>query len=290
MKCLRLLLLLICAMVSTSASCENSDKEVDTEDFSWSKYLSIDVLRCERVGHVLQIDFKLTNKTDDDVEIGINHPKVIGDDGTEYNYISHTLGNNYYYAWDIETVNRSLTPKQSVVYHIKVSDFSYPTSLKSVDIDFYFGQYGTGLYQKKAINVTDNRVLSNGVQTNDVNLNYQVQSCRVDKKGDLILDFVLTNNTGVDIENMSLTAEGARIQDNNGTTDYRWSYRWGTNSWTGWGGVFVDIPNRGQAKGSFCIENFNKSATSISIFIPCSPDNYPVADKIVRFITIPVQK
>ncbi len=290
MKIFKYLAFLLCSMCLSSAACDNSDDEDESADDSWSKYLNIEVLRCERVGQVLQIDFKITNKSKDTKDISINHPKVSGNDGTNYGYVTHTFGNSLGYEVDVYSSYASLAPNASAIYHIKVGRFSYPSTLKSVDVSFDFGDFGSNLYSKKGIKVTDNRIMSNGVQTNDAKLDYQVTSCRIDSNGDLVLNFNLRNNTGMNLEKVSLSAGmDALAQDNIGTTYNRWSYRWGISDWVDWGSTTVDIPQNGMVNSSIKVEKFSKSASTVTIYVYNEVSNYPVADYLVRFITIPVE-
>lgn len=290
MKKLKYLSWLLCAMCVSFVSC---DKDKDNEDSDTPSSIDVTLLRCERVGQVLQIDYKLTNVTKENQEISIHDPKVMGSDGTNFNYTTHAFGNAYYYEEDVSGCKVSLAPRESAIYHIKVSNFSYPTSLKSVDVSFDFGQYGSNVYTQKNIRVTDNRVMSNGVQTNDVNLDYQVTSCQVDDNGYLILNFTVKNNTGMNLEKVRLCGGSgcldAKVQDNKGTTYDSWAWHWGSSDWEGWFGATVDIPQSAKVNGSIRVENFDHTASSVTIYINNEPSNYRVADYLVRFITIPVQ-
>jgi len=72
------------------------------------------------------------------------------------------------------------------------------------------------------------------------------------------------------------------VQDNFGTSYSRWAWRWGSSDWTGWGEVYVDIPQGGKVNGSIKVESFSKSASNVTIFVYNGVSNYPVADYLVR--------
>lgn len=283
MKYLKLLSLLLCTIVLSAASCEKSDDEEEKEETSWSKFVDIEMTRCERVGHVLQIDYVMKNKTDIDMTVTVRRQGNITDNnGTGYSY-EVSFGENRYYDW----VEALLPAKKTVEFHVKAYDFNGSSSLSTVDVNYLIRIDDDGTdyhYTKKNVKIVDKRVMTDGIQTNDTKLEYVLNSCSFEGD-DLVLNFILKNNTGKELKDFSIGRK--RAQDDSGTT-YNVDVKWGNGSWYDWSKV--DVPMNKSVKGSIRIEDFSHSSSYVSIELTNSIDNYIPSDNVVRFITIPVEK
>lgn len=153
--------------------------------------------------------------------------------------------------------------------------------IDGVEIDFEHQ-----LFSQDGIKITDKRILKDGVQTNDNNLAYTIQSCRFNDNGNVILNFSVKNNTGYDLKNYEL--ERNKVYDDFGNSydaylsssensDY---YRY--QGWSISDGATINV--------SCAVRNVNKNAKNITVWLYNGIGNYIPTDNVVRFITIPIQK
>lgn len=293
-KIFGLLAILVCGL-TVSLSLTSCDNDVLNEIFddgveSWDDYVSIKITRCERVGHNLIIDYEMKNKKDREVRVSVEGRRggtIVDNLGNEYsaNFSFASEGYSYY-----SHVN--ISAKNTVTGHIKVWNFDDSNKAQKVNckmtisIDGVEIDYEHQLFSQDGIKITDKRILKDGVQTNDNNLVYTIQSCRFNDNGNVILNFSVKNNTGYDLNNYELGGE--KIYDDLGNSynallstsensNYSYYQHWSISD-----GATINV--------SCAVSNVNKNAKNITVWLYNSIGNYIPTDDVVRFITIPIQK
>lgn len=287
MKYFKLMSLLLCAMCVSFVSCDelNKDDEEEEGNSSWSQFVNIEMTRCERVGNVLQIDYVITNRQNREIQLDVyTHDGVKDNEGTTYTTVLAFGDNDYYHPSYI-----NIAPKSSVTFHVKALDFNAPTSLKYVNINWSLSvEDNDYVYSKNNVSVADNRVLQNGIQTNDTGLKYTLNYCRLDNDGVLWLNFTLKNQTGKDLNDLYLYFGSAK--DSHGTSYGSLGVVWGTDgSW--YNSAFLGSLRDGEStECTMIVENFDKSSPYVNMELKFEIGNYIPSDDIVRFITIPIEK
>lgn len=300
-KIFGLLAILVCGL-TVSLSLTSCDNDVLNEIFddgveSWDDYVSIKITRCERVGHNLIIDYEMKNKKDREVGVSVGNSYVLS--YSSLSAIVDNLGNGYYaafsfasegYRGDCSHVN--ISAKNTVTGHIKIENFDDSNKAQKVNCNIAIVIDGVNLdpehrlFSQDGIKITDKRILKDGVQTNDNNLVYTIQSCRFNDNGNVILNFSVKNNTGYDLNDYRLY--GNKVYDDMGNSynaylsnsensDY-YSYQ----DWSISDGASINV--------SCAVRNVNKNAKNITVWLNNGIGNYIPTDDVVRFITIPIQK
>lgn len=296
-KIFGLLAILVCGL-TVSLSLTSCDNDVLNEIFddgveSWDDYVSIKITRCERVGHNLIIDYEMKNKKDREVRVSVENPV-----GSSSRAIVDNLGNGYYarFSFASERYERysyvNISAKNTVVGHLKIENFDESNKAQKVNCKMTIGIDGVNLdtehrlFSQDGIKITDKRILKDGVQTNDNNLVYTIQSCRFNDNGNVILNFSVKNNTGYDLNNYELS--GSKVYDDFGNS-YNALLSTSENSnyshyphWSISDGATINV--------SCAVRNVNKNAKNITVWLNNSIGNYIPTDDVVRFITIPIQK
>lgn len=292
-KIFGLLAILVCGL-TVSLSLTSCDNDVLNEIFddgveSWDDYVSIKITRCERVGHNLIIDYEMKNKKDREVRVTVSRRggTIVDNLGNEYS-ADFSFASERYYSYS----NVNISAKNTVTGHIKVENFDDSNKAQKVNCKMNIGIDGVEidfehqLFSQDGIKITDKRILKDGVQTNDNNLVYTIQSCRFNDNGNVILNFSVKNNTGYDLKNYTLGRN--KVYDdfgnsyetylsNSENSDY-YSYQ----DWSISDGASINV--------SCAIKNVNKNAKNITVWLYNSIGNYIPTDDVVRFITIPIQK
>lgn len=278
------------AVSITLAAC-NFDKDDDNNTPSAADYININITRCERVGSVLQMDFEVTNKNNADLVVRLGQPYVTDNNGTKYGYGNTHIstGSNGYST----STSITITGKNTIKAHVKVTDFDPLNTAKNIklEIDGSITNINceTSTFTNSKIEITDNRVMAHGVQTNDTNLAWKVKSCTRNANGKLVLDFTLTNNTGSALDGVIIRYDEAFDNIGNKFGYGSMWVRWGNNGDYS-SNVRTNIAAGGTIDGSILIEDFNANATEVTANIRISIENYIPSDDIVRFLTIPVTK
>ena len=290
--------LAMCMMV-TCLFATSCDKDKDSEGRPhYTKYVDINITRCERVGSVLMIDFTVKNKQETMLTVTLRDQNVIDDAGNTYvsmwaDKIAHVqLGSSDYS--DGATAN--IPGNREATGHIKVYDFDPLNKSTEVDLIMAVGIDGVELSNKKydesGIVIVDNRVLDNGIQSNDTKLSYQVTSCIYNQEdNNVYLDFTITNNTGTTLKEFGMGymhGGEARVYDNN-TNTYESQIRFGEDEWYHFGATDLFMAGATQ-KATIKIENVRSTATELTIYIGASAKDYLFEDGTVRFLAIPIQR
>ena len=132
--------------------------------------------------------------------------------------------------------------------------------------------------------IRDNRVLIDGIQTNDLNLDYQLLKT-VQNGSDVYITFSLTNNTGGVLSNFQLVPAEAYDQNE---TRYSHTYIVGGNSPDYSWGVTTHINNGASQTYTVKVSYVNTTVSKMSINVGVTSPSYVIADDKVRFITVPV--
>ncbi len=307
-KIFGLLAILVCGL-TVSLSLTSCDNDVLNEIFddgveSWDDYVSIKITRCERVGHNLIIDYEMKNKKDREIGVSVYNPGAGYGNGLCYEAIVDNLGNKYFagfsfasedYAFYYVSGTHSyvnISAKNTVIGHIKIRNFDDSNKAQKVNWKMDIGIDGVNLdsehrlFSQDGIKITDKRILKDGVQTNDNNLVYTIQSCRFNDNGNVILNFSVKNNTGYDLNNYELKINKVyddmgnsynALLSNSENSDY-YSYQ----DWSISDGATINV--------SCAVRNVNKNAKNITVWLHNGIGNYIPTDDVVRFITIPIQK
>lgn len=288
-------LIFFLAMMAVCVSLTSCEKDSDDEGRPYySKFIDINITRCERVGGVLMVDFTVKNKTDEGLRLTLNDQEVTDNVGTTYvsmwtDNIAHiALGSSEFSSKS----NATVVANGEITGQIKVYDFDETNKATSIAVKIGVLIDGKDLADKKyeqgKIAVTDNRVMQHGIQTNDTHLAYQMTSCTVEGNN-AYLNFTVTNNTGMSLTDFGMGyAYGgeARVYDNQGN-GYDSSIRFGNDDWYHF--AAINRFNSGASlQGTLRVENIKATASELTVYIGASAKNYICEDGTVRFLTIPI--
>ena len=288
MKHFKYLLLMLMAVLAF-ASCEKEEDETS----GFSKYLQMKINSCERFGDVLRIDFTMTNVSGKYLEdIEFSDVSVVDNNGdySGFNagFVSFNDGFKKYH------LKVSIDKKDKIEGAFFIKDFK-PSSVKSVDLEFLANLGSDKFYETvkdfKKIKVEDNRVMRNGIQTNDKALEFKVTSCTRTSMGDCILSMNLKNVSEKNITNFSIGSDlSASFTDNQG------GYYWITVNVSVNGGNWKVLPvdklslYAGESMSvRFKIPNFSRTATSLSGAIGVDSDVYPFTGNVAKVMSVEVE-
>lgn len=219
MKHFKYLLLMLMAVLAF-ASCEKEEDETS----GFSKYLLMKINSCERFGDVLRIDFTMTNVSGKYLEdIEFSRVGVVDNNGDESSFNAGFVSfNDGFKEYHLKV---SIDKKDKIEGAFFIKDFK-TSSVKSVDLKFLANLGSDKFYETvkdfKKIKVEDNRVMRNGIQTNDKALEFKVTSCTRTSTGDCILSMNLKNVSEKNITNFSIgSASSTSFTDNQGG-GYNW--------------------------------------------------------------------
>ena len=288
LRCAQALCLAMMAVCLQSASCESEDEEDENGVPTYAKFVDITITHCERVGSVLQVDFNVRNKQNSEIEMAIRSVSATDNLGSKYDGVT-SIGNNDYGSY---TKSRQIAAKGSIEGHAKFKDFDTSNRARSIKLSMKVKigdeKLSNDLYERDGIGVVDNRVMEHGIQTNDLNLKYTLNSCKRNSDGDLIIEFTLKNNSSTLLKSFSISAIDCNVSDDLGNNRYNVSTRWGTER--GYQIIAtVDIPAGSSVIGGLEIKKFAASAKEVNATVRVGCDSYIMNDEKVRFITIPVE-
>ena len=192
----------------------------------------------------------------------------------------------------------SIDKKDKIEGAFFINNFK-PSSVKSVDLKFSADlgsdKFNGTVKDFKKIKVEDNRVMRNGIQTNDKALEFKVTSCTRTSTGDCILSMNLKN---VSEENKNITNfsigeanNSNSFEDNQGN-----GYFWNTIDVSVNGGNWKDyrVYDLSLYAGEcmtvkFRIPNFSRTATSLSGVIGVNSDVYPFTGNVAKVMSVEVE-
>lgn len=286
MKHFKYLLLMLMAVLSF-ASCEKEDEETS----GFSKYLRMKINSCERFGDVLRIDFTMTNVSGKDLEdIEFSRVSVVDNNGdySGFNagFVSFNDGFKEYH------LKVSIDKKDKIEGAFFIKDFK-TSSVKSVDLEFSADlgsdKFNGTVKDFKKIKVEDNRVMRNGIQTNDKALEFKVTSCTRTSTGDCILSMNLKNVSEKNITNFSIGR--LSFTDNQGG-GYFWNIMDVSVNGGNWKVLPVDKLSlyAGESMSvRFRIPDFSRTATSLSGVIGVASDVYPFTGNVAKVMSVEVE-
>lgn len=282
-------------MIGTFVSCEE-EKEESADNNLFPKYFKTTVDSCARVGSVLIVDMTITNKSGKDVQdlafspgedynIGLSH------DDLNNNLISNDMRfslNSGEYKYKLDNV--SVLAGESIKLRIRVSDFDKTNSARNVWLyvkatsnTLKMENY-SGIALEK-LRIVDNRVLSNGVQTNDRKLSYTfVQAQRDANTNDVYLYFKLKNNTGKHLRNVAFRNDlGQHFRDDQGNAYYM---EFGSNVNYMSSDYTTDIEAGAEVTFIVKARNVAPEANKFSGYFILVADNYVVEDDVLHFFNL----
>lgn len=206
MKLLRYFLPVLLA-VFTFCACDDwfggddpSDKEPQFND-----YFKMEITRCERVADVLIVDFKMKNVSGKDLQ-----QVELRDVGSKDN-----LGNKYYTGQDVSLGGKwsywgqkSIKKNETITGSFRIRDFDKTNSAQKLTLNFKCASSDLdfdGEVSIANIKIADKRVLTDGIDTNDFGLKYQLVGTErkiVDGRNCSFITFTVTNNTGVNLSDV----------------------------------------------------------------------------------------
>lgn len=282
MKNVKFLMLMLLAVLSLS-SCENEEEEEKEPNFF--TYFQMNVTNCERVGNNLQVDFTMKNISGVDLnQVQLNGSSVSCEDNTGERYNSEiSLGGNW-----LGSVRTSMDKGETISGSFLIRNFN--KSLKVNQLNLIFNCScptldfdGRGEIDK--IKILDNRVMSDGIRTNDLGLVYKLVSAEyktVDNENVADITFTVTNNTGLDLQDFQLNCN-THFEDNLGKQYYGIAISNGGDFYTDVHGTFK---KSSTWQLTIRIPGININSKRFNGSVPCTVDGYPLGDSYVNFYDI----
>ena len=282
MKNVKFLMLMLLAVLSLS-SCENEEEEEKEPNFF--TYFQMNVTNCERVGNNLQVDFTMKNISGVDLnQVQLNGSSVSCEDNTGEKYNSEiSLGGNW-----LTSVRTSMDKGETISGSFLIRDFNKSLKVNQLNLIFNcscptLDFNGRGEIDK--VKVLDNRVMSDGIRTNDLGLVYKLVSAEyktVDNENVADITFTVTNNTGLDLQDFQLNCN-THFEDNLGKQYYGIAISNGGDFYTNVHGTFK---KSSTWQLTIRIPGININSKRFNGSIPCTVDGYPLGDSYVNFYDI----
>ena len=282
MKNVKFLMLMLLAVLSLS-SCENEEEEEKEPNFF--TYFQMNVTNCERVGNNLQVDFTMKNISGVDLnQVQLNGSSVSCEDNTGEKYNSEiSLGGNW-----LGSVRTSMDKGETISGSFLIRDFNKSLKVNQLNLIFNcscptLDFNGRGEIDK--VKVLDNRVMSDGIRTNDLGLVYKLVSAEyktVDNENVADITFTVTNNTGLDLQDFQLNCN-THFEDNLGKQYYGIAISNGGDFYTNVHGTFK---KSSTWQLTIRIPGININSKRFNGSVPCTVDGYPLGDSYVNFYDI----
>lgn len=285
MKNVKFLMLMLLAVLSLS-SCEIEEEEEKEPNFF--TYFQMNVTNCERVGNNLQVDFTMKNISGVDLnQVQLNGGSVwdMCEDNTGEKYYSEiSLGGNW-----LTSVRTSMDKGETITGSFLIKNFNKSIKVNQLNLIFNcscptLDFNGRGEIDK--IKVLDNRVMSDGIRTNDLGLVYKLVSaeCKtVDNENVADITFTVTNNTGLDLQEFLLNLGSTYFEDNIGKQYYRVAISNGGDFYTSVHGTFK---KSSTWQLTIRIPGININSKRFNGSVYCTVDGYPLGDSYVNFYDI----
>lgn len=290
MKHFKYLLLMLMAVLAF-ASCEKEEDETS----GFSKYLLMQINSCERFGDVLRIDFTMTNVSGKYLEdIEFSSVGVVDNNGDESSFNAGSVSFND--GFKKNHLKVSIDKKDKIEGAFFINDFK-TSSVKSVDLEFSADlgsdKFNGTVKDFKKIKVEDNRVMRNGIQTNDKALEFKVTSCTRTSTGDCILSMNLKNVSEKNITNFDIGISGCSdsFTDNQGG-GYFWNIidvSVNGGNWKNWSVDNLSLYAGESMSVRFRIPDFSRTATSLSGVIGVGSDDYPFTGDVAKVMSVEVE-
>lgn len=281
-------------MIGTFVSCEE-EKEESADNNLFPKYFKTTVDSCARVGSVLIVDMTITNKSGKDVQ---DLALRTGEDwniGSSRDDLNNGLSQGMRFSlnggeYKVNLSNVSVLAGESIKLRLRVNDFDKTNSARNVWIyvqatsNTLNMETYSGIVLEK-LRIVDDRVLSNGVQTNDRKLSYTfVQAQRDANTNDVYLYFKLKNNTGKHLRNVAFRNDlGQHFRDDQGNAYYM---EFGSNVNYMSEGYTTDIEAGAEVTFIVKARNVAPEANKFSGYFFLVADNYVVEDDVLHFFNL----
>lgn len=245
----------------------------------------MNVTNCERVGNNLQVDFTMKNISGVDLnQVQLNGSSVRCEDNTGERYNSEiSLGGNW-----LGSVRTSMDKDETISGSFLIRDFNKSLKVNQLNLIFNcscptLDFNGCGEIDK--IKILDNRVMSDGIRTNDLGLVYKLVSaeCKtVDNENVADITFTVTNNTGLDLQDFQLNCN-THFEDNLGKQYYGIAISNGGDFYTNVHGTFK---KSSTWQLTIRIPRININSKRFNGSVHCTVDGYPLGDSYVNFYDI----
>jgi len=287
---LAVLFMTVMCMTFTFTACEDLFGD-DGEESKFSDYFTMSITRCERVGNVLVFDWTIKNKSKVDAQnllLNMQSVYVHGTDNTggTYYYGDVSVGGNGSSFSGSKTV--AVLAGETIEGKIRfdVSDMSDNATKFTLKVSVRCEEMDVDeKLDFKNISITDNRVLSEGIQTNDTNLSYTVNSCKRDNDGNVILAFTVKNNTGILLQKYQVNISGFT---DNVSSSSRASISLTGDNWVD-PSIRTDIAAGDTQIFYIKISGLYANATWISGSALITSDSYNFEYGTLSFLNIPIQ-
>ena len=299
MKLFKYMAMIIAAlcMMGTFVSCEEKEEEVQEESADnnlFPRYFKTKIESCERVGDVLIVDLTITNKSGKDVQDLTFRTEWSSDLGNSRDDLNNELRYNMTFSlnggsYKNSLSNVSILAGESIKLKIHVRDFDKTNSASNVWLyvnttsDLLKMKQYSGLKLEK-LKVTDNRVLSKGVQTNDRKLSYTfIKAQRDENNNDVYMYFKLKNNTGMHLRNIKIESHYLDFTDNLGNSYYMYfgaDKNYISSSYT------TDLEVGAEMEFIVKVSDVAVQATRFSGHFDVSAENYVMDDNVLNFFNL----
>ncbi len=281
MKLLRYFLPVLLA-VFTFCACDDwfgGDDPSDKEP-QFSDYFKMEITRCERVADVLIVDFKMKNVSGKDLqEVQLNGTSSKDNLGNEYSNMQDvSLGGKWSY-WG----QKSIKKNETITGSFRIRAFDKTNSAQKLTLNFKCVSSDlnfNGEVSIANIKIADKRVLTDGIDTNDFGLKYQLVGTErkiVDGRNCSFITFTVTNNTGVNLSNVDFCAHNFY-----GDTEDFYCYMSSDGSAFSYTAT-VRI-QKGETKTlTICINNVPDRIKQLRGTITCKTDSYILCSENVNF-------
>lgn len=281
MKLLRYFLPVLLA-VFTFCACDDwfgGDDPSDKEP-QFSDYFKMEITRCERVADVLIVDFKMKNVSGKDLqEVQLNGTSSKDNLGNEYSNMQDvSLGGKWSY-WG----QKSIKKNETITGSFRIRAFDKTNSAQKLTLNFKCVSSDlnfNGEVSIANIKIADKRVLTDGIDTNDFGLKYQLVGTErkiVDGRNCSFITFTVTNNTGVNLSNVDFCAHNFY-----GDTEDFYCYMSSDGSAFSYTAA-VRI-QKGETKTlTICINNVPDRIKQLRGTVTCKTDSYILCSENVNF-------
>lgn len=281
MKLLRYFLPVLLA-VFTFCACDDwfgGDDPSDKEP-QFSDYFKMEITRCERVADVLIVDFKMKNVSGKDLQkVQLNGTSSKDNLGNEYSNLQDvSLGGKWSY-WG----QKSIKKNETITGSFRIRAFDKTNSAQKLTLNFKCVSSDlnfNGEVSIANIKIADKRVLTDGIDTNDFGLKYQLVGTErkiVDGRNCSFITFTVTNNTGVNLSNVDFCAHNFY-----GDTEDFYCYMSSDGSAFSYTAT-VRI-QKGETKTlTICINNVPDRIKQLRGTVTCKTDSYILCSENVNF-------
>lgn len=285
MKLLRYFLPVLLA-VFTFCACDDwfgGDDPSDKEP-QFSDYFKMEITRCERVADVLIVDFKMKNVSGKDLQ-QVKLYSDFFDNGSKDN-----LGNEYR-GHDVslggrwsDSGQKSIKKNETITGSFRIGGFDKTNSAQKLTLIFKCASSDLNFNSEVSIaniKIADKRVLTDGIDTNDFGLKYQLVGTErkiVDGRNCSFITFTVTNNTGVNLSNVDFKARYFS-GDTESFGNCQMSSDGSAFSYT----ATVRIQTGETKTLTICINNVPDRIKQLRGTVTCSTDSYILCSENVNF-------